>query len=95
MKKLSAIALSALLLSASVGYAQTAADAPAKATVIQVPPYTISAGEVAAVGVGVLVGASLAHATIGHGLMLAGAAVGGWVGDWWYNAPAQQSATAK
>jgi hypothetical protein len=44
----------------------------------------ISLREVAAIGTGVIVGAALWHVVIGHSFILAGAAVGGWVGDWCY-----------
>jgi hypothetical protein len=40
--------------------------------------------EVAAIGTGVIVGAALWHVVIGHGFVLAGAAIGGWIGDWCY-----------
>jgi hypothetical protein len=40
--------------------------------------------EVAAIGTGVVVGAALFHVALGHGLMIVGAAVGGWIGDWYY-----------
>ena len=38
----------------------------------------------AAIGTGVVVGAALWHVVIGHSFALAGAAIGGWVGDWCY-----------
>ena len=50
------------------------------------PGITISLREVAAIGTGVVVGAALWHVVIGHSFMLAGAAIGGWIGDWCYGA---------
>jgi hypothetical protein len=106
MKNLSAFALSALLLSTGVGYAQSTTPAPDAPMTMPMPPppaatpkpavvavthggetYRISAGELAAIGVGAVVGVTLVHAVVGHCVMLVGAAVGGWVGDWWYNTP--------
>lgn len=92
MKLLPTLALSAALLSPALARAETPAAPPADApamerTMMSAGSYKVSVGELAAIGAGAVVGAALVNAMVGHGLMLAGAAVGGWVGDWWYTAP--------
>jgi len=87
-----AIALAFGLALATTGVAQAqstpapATDAPA--VTMKMPgdggTYSIPLREVAAIGTGVIVGAALWHVVIGHGFVLAGAAIGGWIGDWCY-----------
>ena len=89
-----ALAFGLALATAGAAHAQStpatpAPDAPTmtipKVTVETSPGATISLHEVAAIGAGVVVGATLWHVVIGHSFMLAGAAIGGWIGDWCYS----------
>ena len=89
-----ALALSLSFAAAPMALAQSTPTPTPAPTTIEVPvPKMISEmasdrmlplREVAAIGTGVIVGAALFHVIIGHGLMIVGAAVGGWVGDWYY-----------
>jgi hypothetical protein len=79
--RIAAIAFALTLATAGVAQAQS----PPAPTVDVPGGSVIALREVAAIGTGVIVGAALWHVVIGHGFMLAGAAVGGWLGDWYYN----------
>jgi len=46
----------------------------------------ITAGELAAIGVGVVVGVVLFQGAVWHGMTIMGAMMGGYVGDYFYNA---------
>jgi hypothetical protein len=54
---------------------------------------SITLREAAAIGTGVIVGAALWHVVIGHSFALAGAAIGGWIGDWCYGMHAAPTLT--
>jgi hypothetical protein len=84
-----AFALGLALATAGVAHAQSTPSTPDTITVPKVtvetsPGTLISLREVAAIGTGVVVGAALWHVVIGHSFVLAGAAIGGWIGDWCY-----------
>jgi uncharacterized protein YcfJ len=90
-----ALACAAVLASTTLAHAQSAPTAPTVPTVPPTEPKTtmemqwsamIPVREVAAIGTGIVVGAALGHVIIGHGFMVVGAVVGGWIGDWWYGA---------
>jgi hypothetical protein len=85
-RRIAAFALVAMLGSTSLAHAQQApTPEPPKITVESGGVYSIPLREVAAIGTGVIVGAALWHVVIGHGFVLAGAVLGGWVGDWFYS----------
>ena len=46
---------------------------------------TLTASELAAIGVGVVAGALVFQGAMWHGMTIVGAALGGWVGDYLYN----------
>ncbi len=94
-----ALAVAAVLASTALAHAQSAPPAPAapappaeSKTLMEMPKTMmdmqwsamIPVREVAAIGTGIVVGAALGHVIIGHGFMVVGAVVGGWIGDWWY-----------
>lgn len=50
---------------------------------------TLTAGEVAAIGVGVVAGVLVFQGAMWHGMVIVGAALGGWAGDYLYNMHAE------
>lgn len=94
-----ALAFAAVLASATLAHAQSVPTAPAvpppePKAMMEMPKTTMEMSwsamvpvrEVAAIGTGIVIGAALGHVMIGHGFMVVGAVVGGWIGDWWYGA---------
>jgi hypothetical protein len=92
-----------MLASASVAAAQTPPDAvPGPAPAPMMAPAgaeaghtcTLSVRQVAAIGAGAVVGATLFGVAIGHGVVVVGALLGGWAGDWYYGTHMAQPAHA-
>ena len=69
---------------ASTSPAPITIPVPGAPKIVMQPDGMITLREVAVIGTGVIVGAALFHAVIGHGFMVVGAVVGGWLGDWYY-----------
>ena len=90
-KQTAALAFAALVASTTLAHAQASTSSPATGAPAASATPTTEGGqhclllrEAAAIGTGVILGATLSGVVIGHGFIWAGAALGGWVGEWYY-----------
>jgi hypothetical protein len=110
LKRLLGLVLSAFIACAGVAHAQSATSPSGTATTKPAAPMPmpmmsgmmpnsnstdgITAGQVAAVGVGVVAGVVLFQGAMWHGMVVMGAVIGGYVGDYLYNLHEEKKAAS-